>query len=74
LAVFRLITSSNLVGCKTWKIGRFFALENAADIAAGLAVLVDDAGAIADQAAIGRAAVRFKGAPPRTCYAEVVPS
>ena len=39
LAVLRLITSSNLVGCWTGKIGGLLALENAVDVAGRTPVL-----------------------------------
>jgi hypothetical protein len=32
LAVFNLITTSNMVGCTTWQVGRLFAFEDATDI------------------------------------------
>ena len=51
LAVLRLMTSSNLVGCMHRQVGRLLALEDAADIDAGLTIAVGDAGSVAHQAA-----------------------
>ena len=51
LAVLRLITNSNLVGCMDRQVGRLLALENAAGIDAGLAVRFGKAGSVAHQAA-----------------------
>jgi hypothetical protein len=49
LAVLRFITSSNLVGFNTGKIGRFFALENPADIDPYLTIGVGRAGSVTHQ-------------------------
>ena len=51
MAVLRLITSSNLVGCMHRQVGRLLALEDAAGIDAGLAIRIGEAGAVAHQAA-----------------------
>ena len=51
LAVLRLITSSNLVGCMHRQVGRLLALEDATGIDAGLLVDIEDAGSLANQAA-----------------------
>ena len=51
LAVVRLMTSSNLVGCKTGRSAGFFALEDAAYIEAGLPKTVRLIGTITYQKA-----------------------
>ena len=49
LTVLRLTKSSNLVGCMTGRSSRFFALEDAAYIDAGLAKTVRLVGAVAHE-------------------------
>ena len=51
LAVFRLMTKSNLVGLHNWKIGRLFTFEDSSGVIACLPIRIGDAGAVADQAA-----------------------
>ena len=41
LAVLRLITSSNLVGCLNRQVGGLLALKDAVDVAAGMPILID---------------------------------
>ena len=50
LAVLRLITSSNLVGCTHRQIGRLLALEDPTDIDAGLAISIRATRSVAEQA------------------------
>src|SRR6266516_492220 len=51
LAVLRLITSSNFVGCSTREIGGLGAFENLADIDAHLAISLREAWCVTHQAA-----------------------
>ena len=51
LAVLRLITSSNLVGCLHRQVGRLLALEDTVDVAGGATELVDIVSPVGDQAA-----------------------
>ena len=53
MAVLRLMTSSNLVGALHRQVGRLLALEDAIDVAGRASVLVDQIGAVGDQAATG---------------------
>ena len=50
-AVFRLMTSSNLIGCMHRQVGRLGALEDAVDVDADLAIGVSDAISVAGQTA-----------------------
>jgi hypothetical protein len=50
LAVFTLITSSNLVNCTIRQVGRLGAVENFADVDAHLVIQLGGAGPIAHQA------------------------
>ena len=51
MAVLRLITNSNLVGCIDRQVGGLLALENPAGVDAGLAICVGNARSVAHQAA-----------------------
>ena len=51
MAVLRLMTSSNLVGCLHRQVGRLLALEDAIDVAGCAPVLVGDVRSVGDQAA-----------------------
>ena len=51
LAVLRLMTNSNLVGCMDRQVGRLGALENPAGVDADLAIGIRQAGPVAHQAA-----------------------
>ena len=48
-AVWRLMTSSNLVDCTDRQVGRLRALEDAADVDAGLTIGIVDVGPVAHQ-------------------------
>ena len=65
LAIFRLTTSSYLVGACTGRVGRALALENLIDIAGGTPELIDEIGAVGDQATAGdvEAGVEHHGQP-----------
>ena len=74
MAVFRLIASSNFVGCRTGKSAAFYAIKNTTDIDARLVVLIDHAGAVAHQAAGRRkfAPIYIAGTSWRAARATIV--